>query len=92
MTGPAPTDDTQRDLEQRALRNVRGLVDKMEGIERVDRRKERRVLVWIALGGLAIVVALGAALWYTGHKNAGKPVVIDPAKLPPIRPGPPASR
>jgi hypothetical protein len=83
------SDDSQRELEQRALRNVRGLVEKMETIERSDRRAQRRMLLWIALGALVVVGVIGFAVWHTAQKLAGKPVVIDPAKLPPIRPGPP---
>ncbi|MGZ5037407.1 MAG: hypothetical protein ACXWG1_16150 [Usitatibacter sp.] len=89
MSRPPPPDETQRELEQRALRNVRGLVDRMEDIERTDQRAQRRLLLWIVLGGLAVAIGLGLAVWHTASKNAGKPVVIDPAKLPPIRPGPP---
>ena len=86
---PAPAShDAQRELEQRALRNVRGLVDKMETIEVADRHAQRRMLLWILLGVLAVIVALGVVMW-RANENAGKPVVIDPAKLPPIRPGPP---
>ena len=81
--------DTQRDLERRALRNVRGLVDKMESAEQGERHTQRRVLVVLAV----IVVALAAALGWAVYRDrdgrgARAPVVIDPAKLPPIRPGP----
>ena len=34
-------DDTQRELEQRALKNVRGLVDKIEAGERAEKRTQR---------------------------------------------------
>ncbi len=89
MASPMAPDETQRELEQRALRNVRGLVEKMETIERIDRRAQRRMLLWIVLGALVVIGLIGFAVWNTAQKHAGKPVVIDPAKLPPIRPGPP---
>lgn len=89
MASPMASNETQRELEQRALRNVRGLVEKMETIERTGRRAQQRMLLWIALGALAVVGVIGFAVWHTAQKHAGKPVVIDAAKLPPIRPGPP---
>ena len=84
---PAP-DDAQRELEQRALRNVRGLVDKMQTIERVDEGAQRTLLLWIVLGALAAVVILGAAVWISTHRQAGAPVVIEFAKTSPARPAP----
>jgi hypothetical protein len=88
MNAPNPPNDAQRDLEQRALRNVRGLVDKIETLEESDSRAQRRMLLWIAGGALALVVAIVGYAWYRGHTDGGKPVIIDPAKLPPIQPGP----
>lgn len=80
-------DDTQRELEQRALRNVRGLVDKIEARDNAERRTQRILLVTIII--IAIVIAGGIAIGLHRHSAEVKPVVIDPAKLPPIRPGPP---
>lgn len=81
------SDETQRELERRALRNVRGLVDRIEASESAERRTQRRLLIVILV--IALVIAGGIA-WGL-HARQGKPtaVVIDPAKLPPIRPGPP---
>jgi hypothetical protein len=81
------SDETQRELERRALKNVRGLVEKIEANETSDRRTQRRILVAILV--IALVIAGGIA--WTLHSRQGKPtgIVIDPAKLPPIRPGPP---
>ena len=87
MNTRTPNDDTQRELERHALRNVRGLVDKMESIEVTDRRTQRRLLVWILAGVLAVAGVVGYFIWHS-KADAGKPVVIDPAKLPPIRSGP----
>jgi hypothetical protein len=89
MSTPTPHDDAQRELERRALRNVRGLVDKMQDIQEDDSRAQRRLLAWVLVGALAVVAVVGVGLWHSAKNVAGKPVVIDPAKLPPIRPGPP---
>jgi hypothetical protein len=83
----ASSDDVQRELEQRALRNVRGLVENLEAGETTERRTQRRMLVVII--GIALVIALGIAVALSHHSAQNKPVVIDPAKLPPITPGPP---
>ncbi len=57
------TDDAQHELERRALRNVRSLVDKLEGAERRGAERNLR-LVALVLAGIAALVALGAiALW-----------------------------
>jgi hypothetical protein len=50
----ASGEDAQRDLEQRALRNVRGLVDRMEGEDSLSRRTQVKLV-----GGLVVVVLLG---------------------------------
>ena len=81
------SDDAQRELERRALKNVRGLVDKMEASETADRRTQRRILVVILVIALAIAGAIVYGL--QTRSNKPNPVVIDPAKLPPIRSGPP---
>ena len=56
---PSPADDSaghdaQRELEHRALRNVRGLVDRMEADEREKGRSQK----WIAAGLVALAVVL----------------------------------
>jgi anti-sigma-K factor RskA len=81
--------DAQRELEQRALRNVRGLVDKMESIERLDQGAQRRMLLWIVLGALAAVVFLAVAVTFLAHRQSGAPpLVIESVKS--VRPAPPA--
>lgn len=84
-----PRDEAQRELEQRALRNVRGLVDKMDNLDKVDLKRQKRLLLTI----IAIAVVMGiiviGSVMYISSRQQGKPVVIDPAKLPPIQPGPP---
>ena len=56
-----PGDDAQRDLEQRALRNVRGLLDKIEGQDREDKRTTLRLALAcgaVAIVGIAVLVIL----------------------------------
>ena len=88
MSTSPPPDDAQRELEQRALRNVRGLVDKMEGLDRIDERSQKRTLIGITIGALVGVAVIVGAIAYISNRQDTKPVVIDPAKLPPIQPGP----
>ena len=79
-----PPDDTQRELEQRALRNVRGLVDKMEDLEAHDSRTQRRYLVAIVVGGVLVCVVLAALLWIFAHRGpASGDRLIDVAKPAP---------
>ncbi len=87
MSAHPPEHDTQRELERHALRNVRGLVDKMESIEQTDRRTQRRLVAWVLAGVLAAACMVGYFMWHSSIPS-GKPVVIDPARLPPIQPGP----
>lgn len=85
MSSNAPqSDDAQRDLEQRALRNVRGLVDKMEGLEAIDKRHQRKLLVSLVVGGIVFLGVLAGVLWYSERGAATQPVVIDAGK--PTRP------
>ena len=56
-------DDIQRELEQRALRNVRGLVDKIEDQDALDKRAQRRYLVGLIAGAAVLLVLLAAGLW-----------------------------
>jgi hypothetical protein len=85
----APNNDTQRELEQRALRNVRGLVDKMDAIDKVDKRADRRGFVALVVAGFVVVLGIVGSIVYMSSKYDAAPAKIDPAKLPPIRPGPP---
>jgi hypothetical protein len=86
---PTPPHDAQRELEQRALRNVRGLVDKMDSIERIDNRSQKRMLTALIVGALAVVAAIVASVMYISTRQSGEPVVIHPAKAPPGPPGAP---
>ena len=89
MSSPPPGDDAQRDLEQRALRNVRGLVDKMETIEKMDRKTQKRLFLTIIAIAIVAGCVVVASVMYISSKQQGRPVVIDPAKLPPLPGGPP---
>ncbi len=80
-------DDVQRELEQRALRNVRRLVEKIEQTDEVDARSQRRLLVAIVAVALLVALGIATALFVSGERP--EPVSIDPSKLPPVRAGPP---
>jgi hypothetical protein len=57
----ASGDDAQRELEQHALRNVRGLVDRMETDESLSRRTQVKLVaavVVVVLVGLVGLIAL----------------------------------
>ena len=81
-----PSDDDQREAERRALRKVRLLVEYLENSDEADAHTQRRLLAAIVIGALAVAAAIGTAVFFTRTPQA--PVVIDPAKLPPIQPGP----
>jgi hypothetical protein len=73
----ASGEDAQRELEQRALRNVRGLVDRMESEESLSRRTQVKLVV-----GLVVVVVLGlAGLVFTARHREAHVLEI------PIKPG-----
>lgn len=80
------SDEAQRTLEQRALRNVRSLVDRIDAGEEADSRVQRRLLAAIVIGAVLVAVAIAVTLLYAEKQ---KPAPIDPAKLPPIKAGPP---
>ena len=83
MTQPSPH-DAQRELERHALRNVRGLVDKMDAIEQSDRGVQKRLLVGIVVGALVLV---GVILGSVAHlsKDSGHAIVVEPAKASPAK-------
>jgi len=80
-------DDAQRQLERKALRNVRELVDKMENSYEADERTQKRLLAAIVIGALLLALGIGAAVVFSSDRS--EPVAIDPSKLPPVRAGPP---
>ena len=81
------TDDAQRQLERKALRNVRELVDKMENSYEADERTQKRLLVAIVIGAVLLALAIGAAVVLSSDRP--EPAAIDPSRLPPVRAGPP---
>jgi hypothetical protein len=77
-------DDAQRALEQRALRNVRGLLDKMEEQEQEERWSTRKLLVVFAIVCVTLLVLLAVFL-FVKKPPATKAITLDP---PPVRSAP----
>jgi len=72
-----PGDDAQRDMEQRALRNVRGLLDKIEDQEKADRWTLRQFTV--VAGIVVVVLALALAAFVVMKKPAPmKSITVQP--------------
>ena len=73
-----PGEDAQRELERRALRNVRGLVDKMEAQDEGERRSVKRSIGLIVV----VIVVLFGLFWvvqhFRGQPEAPRTVVIPP--------------
>jgi hypothetical protein len=76
-------EDAQRAMEQRALRNVRGLVDKIEETDRREGAAQKRLLLGvvalIVLALIAVVVFLPRREAVTSTVTPGKPA---PAQAP----------
>ena len=63
----AETNETQRDLEQRALRNVRALVD---SLERLDPPRPSRMPMLLMAGAVCVtLVGLAIAAWVQGGEE-----------------------
>ena len=78
----AESDDAQRVLEQKALQNVRGLVDKIEAGDRAAHTMQKRILI-----GFAVALGFLVVLWAAGvidfKRGAPAPeVVVAPSKTP----------
>ena len=70
--------DAQRAMEQRSLRNVRSLLDKLESEEALERRTRRRI-GW----ALAVVMALavvGGYAWMDSRHHRGELTTLTPAR------------
>jgi hypothetical protein len=88
VNAPVPPHDAQREMEQRALRNVRGLVDKVEEMDKVDNVSQRRLLVTIVIAAI-VVLGLLVLIGVLGQKQPrGTPVEL---KLPTSPATPPAA-
>jgi len=74
-------EDAQRELEQHALRNVRGLVDRMENDQEAMRASQRK---FIGVIGIALVVAVLALLVVVNRGASGKPRSVE---IPPPKAG-----
>ena len=72
-----PGDDAQREMEQRALRNVRGLVDKIENDDKLGRRAQLRTFIGIVVAAVVAAVAIGVGLAW---RDRGRGVVVEPPK------------
>ena len=75
-------DDAQREMEQRALRNVRALVDKIENVDDLGRKSSRK---WIMVTVVVFSVVLGMLFVVVnrlGTQKGYEAVVIPP---PPAR-------
>lgn len=81
----APGHDAQRELEQRALRNVRGLVDRLEA-EEASRRISMK---WVAAVLVAVAAVLAAIVMASLDRRGGgaREIEVPPAAKPPARQG-----
>ena len=78
-----PSDDAQRDMEQRALRNVRALVDKYEDKDASDQRSVRDLVVGIVVTILVLAAAAYVAFRLTDSDEPPRTVTLPPpAKVP----------
>jgi hypothetical protein len=72
-----PGEDAQRELEQRALRNVRGLVDKIENTDQLDRRSIRKTVIIIA-AVMAVLFAAAYGVYLAKGKNEPSRTIVLP--------------
>jgi hypothetical protein len=72
--------DAQRNMEQRSLRNVRALLDRLEEEADLERRTRKRI-GW-ALVIVAIVALAGAYLvaFHDARHGQGREIVLTPAR------------
>ena len=74
--------DAQRALEQKALRNVRGLVDRMQAKEEEERRSRKWVVVVLAVAVVALVAIVSVSL---SRKPSDTQEIVVPAPRTPAR-------
>jgi hypothetical protein len=82
-TEEASGHDAQRELEHRALRNVRGLVERIEADEQAKHGSQK----WVVAGLVAIVVVIGAIVAITVGRTpgSGQEIVVPPPAKAPFR-------
>ena len=73
-------EDAQRELERRALRNVRALVDNLERRERIDARRGMRLVAGVLVGVMLAIAAAYAIVHWT-HRGATE-IELAPAANP----------
>ncbi len=78
-----PPDDAQRGMEQRALRNVRALVDKYEDKDARDQKSVRSLAAVIVVSILVVAVLAFAVFRLTVTDEPATTVILPPpAKAP----------
>jgi hypothetical protein len=86
MREDSMADDAQRELQQRSLRNVRALLDKLED-EAAAERRTRRWIAWGLLVGFVVLFA-GVILWGNANKGESRTIVVQPVGRPIAAPEP----
>jgi 1-deoxy-D-xylulose 5-phosphate reductoisomerase len=69
------TKEAQQELMEKSLRNVRGLVDKIEAEEAARKRTQKWVIGAIVGVTLLLLVAIAAMI---AGKNNGRPIMVAP--------------
>lgn len=70
--------DAQRAMEQKSLRNVRSLLDKLESEEALERRTRRRI-GW-ALVAVMVVAVVGGYAWIESRHHRGEVITLTPGR------------
>jgi hypothetical protein len=70
--------DAQRAMEQKSLRNVRSLLDKLESEEALERRTRRRI-GW-ALVVVTVVAVAGGYAWIESRHHRGELITLTPGR------------
>jgi hypothetical protein len=78
-------EDAQRELERRALRNVRALVDNLERRERIDARRGMRLVAGVLVGVMLAIGAAFAIVHWTHRPSGSTEIQLAPVRVPPAR-------
>lgn len=74
-----PGHDAQREMEQRALRNVRGLLDKIESHDAHEDRAVKKTVFTVIAAVVVLVVVVGIAmLLASGKKQSTRTMTLPP--------------